>query len=79
MSVTVSVRELRENLAALISRVAAGDQVVVTRRGRAIARLIPENRIGDAETPRYPLRGSVLRMSKDFDEPLDRLWEALEK
>ena len=39
MPVTVGVREFRENLRAYLDRVKAGEEVVVTERGRPIARL----------------------------------------
>ncbi|MDQ3452475.1 MAG: type II toxin-antitoxin system prevent-host-death family antitoxin [Actinomycetota bacterium] len=37
----VGVRELRNNLSRYLDRVQAGDEVVVTDRGRAIARVLP--------------------------------------
>lgn len=36
----VSVKEARENLRALIDRAAAGEEIVLTRRGREVARLV---------------------------------------
>ncbi|MFN2470761.1 MAG: type II toxin-antitoxin system Phd/YefM family antitoxin [Gaiellaceae bacterium] len=37
----VGIRELRENLRAVLERVKAGDAVVITERGRPVARLVP--------------------------------------
>jgi prevent-host-death family protein len=37
----LNVRELRDNLAEHLSRVAAGASLVVTSRGRPVARLVP--------------------------------------
>lgn len=37
----VGVRELRDNLSRYLERVRAGEEVVVTDRGRAIARVLP--------------------------------------
>jgi prevent-host-death family protein len=37
----VSVKEARENLKSLIDRVAAGEEVILLRRGKEVARLIP--------------------------------------
>ncbi len=37
----VGVRELRQNASALLRRVAAGESIVVTDRGRPVARLSP--------------------------------------
>ena len=37
----VGVRELRDNLSRYLERVRAGEEMVVTDRGRAIARVLP--------------------------------------
>ena len=37
----VGVRELRQNASAVLRRVAAGEIVEVTDRGRAVARIVP--------------------------------------
>ena len=37
----VGVRELRNNLSRYLERVQAGEEVIVTERGRAIARVLP--------------------------------------
>jgi prevent-host-death family protein len=37
----VGVRELRQNASAVLRRVAAGEVVEVTDRGRAVARIVP--------------------------------------
>lgn len=41
MTVRVGVRELRGNLAAWLDRAAAGEDIVITERGRPKARLSP--------------------------------------
>jgi prevent-host-death family protein len=65
MSVTVGVRELRENLSAYLDRVKAGEEVVITERGKRVARivgpskldqLIAEGRVRPARKPRKPIR-----------------------
>lgn len=38
---TVGVRELRQNLSKYLARVKAGESLVVTERGREVARLLP--------------------------------------
>jgi len=45
----VGIRELRQNASAVLRRVAAGEVVEVTDRGRAVARIVPmheESRLG---------------------------------
>ncbi|MBA3288432.1 MAG: type II toxin-antitoxin system prevent-host-death family antitoxin [Acidimicrobiia bacterium] len=39
----VGVRELRDHLSRYLEQVQAGDEVIVTERGRAIARVVPIN------------------------------------
>jgi prevent-host-death family protein len=41
MSESVGVRELRQNLSKYLDRVKEGEALVVTERGRQVARLIP--------------------------------------
>jgi len=41
MGVEVGVRELRNKLSQYLERVQAGEEVLVTDRGRAIARVLP--------------------------------------
>jgi prevent-host-death family protein len=40
VTVEVGVRELRANLSAFLDRVKGGEDVVVTERGRAVARIV---------------------------------------
>ena len=37
----VSVKEARENLRALIEQAAAGEEIILLRRGKEVARLVP--------------------------------------
>jgi prevent-host-death family protein len=39
--VKVSVKEARENLRSLIDKAAAGEEIVLLRRGKEVARLVP--------------------------------------
>ena len=43
----VSVKEARENLKALLDRVEAGEEVVILRRGKEVARMVPPARTSD--------------------------------
>jgi antitoxin (DNA-binding transcriptional repressor) of toxin-antitoxin stability system len=72
-----TTRALREHLSRDLKRAACGEEVVVTKRGRAYVRIV---RAGAAEgqAPKYPLRGSVLRVDDDFDAPLEHLFSALD-
>lgn len=39
---TATVRDLRNRYTSLLSWISAGEEIVITQRGKAIARLIPE-------------------------------------
>jgi prevent-host-death family protein len=41
MTVEVASRELRNDTAGLLRRVEAGESIVITRRGRPVAKLVP--------------------------------------
>ncbi len=47
MSESVGVRELRQNLSKYLDRVKDGEALVVTERGRRVARLIPAGAASD--------------------------------
>lgn len=65
----VPAGEFKAKCLALLDDVAeTGQEIIVTKRGRAVARLVP------VETPR-PLRGSILSQG-DLVSPIEDLWEA---
>ena len=65
---TVSIYEAKTHLSHLVDRALRGEQVVITRHGRPVARLVP------AARARAPLRLGALRgkirVAADFDAPL---------
>ena len=67
-SATVSLYEAKTRLSHLVDRALAGDEVVITRHGRPVARLLPAVR---TRRPRRlgALRGKI-RVARDFDAPL---------
>ena len=42
----ISVKEARAKFSSLLNRVKEGDEVIIRRRGREIARLVPSSREG---------------------------------
>jgi prevent-host-death family protein len=72
MIVEVGVRDLRGNLSSWLDRVQAGDEVIVTERGKPVARLvgverktrlqelIEQGRVTPAQRPRTPIDWSKL-------------------
>lgn len=68
MTVTVNVHQAKTHLSKLLERVRAGEDVVVAKSGKPVARLVP---IEPARAPRKPGSAKGLfRMSDDFDDPL---------
>lgn len=70
------MHEAKTNLSRLVDEVAAGKDVVITRAGRPVARLVP---LDSATEPRRPgaLRGAI-RIADDFDDKPDWLIDALD-
>ena len=67
----------KTHLSRLLDRAAKGEEVVITRNGRPIARLVP---VAALRAPRKlgGLRGRI-RIADDFDAPLpDELLDAFE-
>jgi prevent-host-death family protein len=64
----VNIHEAKTHLSKLIERVESGEEIVIARAGRPVARLGPIKR---ASEPRVPglWRGKV-RIRDSFDEPL---------
>lgn len=58
----VGVRELRDHLSRYLDQVQAGEEVVVTARGRAIARVVPVD--GDRTIDKLIREGLVTPASK---------------
>ncbi len=66
--IIVNVHEAKTHLSRLLERVAAGEEVILARANKPIARLIP---IEPKPARRVPdkYRG-LIEMSEDFDAPL---------
>ncbi|MDQ4010655.1 MAG: type II toxin-antitoxin system Phd/YefM family antitoxin [Actinomycetota bacterium] len=76
MEKKVNVYEAKTQLSKLLEQVEAGDEIVIARNGRPIARLVPLQRTA---IPRQlgSLRGKIW-MSPDFDEPDHELIDLME-
>lgn len=66
--IEVGVHEAKTTLSKLLRRVAGGEEVLITRGGQAVARLVPveparQRRVLGGDTGR-------LRIAEDFDAPL---------
>jgi prevent-host-death family protein len=64
---TVGMHEAKTHLSQLVERALAGEDVVLTRRGKPAVRLTPVGRIED-RTDLFGLMAGEIHMSEDFDE-----------
>lgn len=62
-----TVKELRQDLKRLLARVDAGEQVIITRRGKPVAVLSPFALEADPQVEEPPLR------------PFEEAWEEIEQ
>ncbi len=67
MSKQVNVYEAKTQLSKLLEQVEAGDEIVIARYGKPVARLVPLQRTA-APRELGTLRGKIW-MAPDFDEP----------
>jgi prevent-host-death family protein len=65
---TVNIHEAKTHLSRLVERAAAGEEIIIARSGRPVARLVP---LEGLEKPRVfgRMRGKI-RIADDFDAPL---------
>lgn len=68
MPAEVSVYEAKTHLSRLLDRAAAGEEIILTRHGRPVARLGPIHQRRSARKLGV-LKGRV-RVGRDFDAPL---------
>jgi prevent-host-death family protein len=64
----VSIYEAKTQFSALIDQVETGEEVVVHRRNRPVARIVPIREAGSRRIG--VLAGRTLRMGSDFDRAL---------
>ena len=69
MSATVNIYEAKTQLSRMIDRAAAGEEIVISRNGRPVARLCPlEPR--KRNTVKFGLLKGQFEVPEDFDAPL---------
>lgn len=73
----VNIHAAKTHLSRLVERVEAGEEVVIARAGRPVARLVPYR---VRREPRRPggWEGRVT-IAPDFDEPIPELLDAFER
>jgi prevent-host-death family protein len=72
----VSLVEAQNRLPELIEAVAQGEDVVITRDDRPVAKLVPVHQT--KPRPRFGSAKGLITMSDDFDAPMDDFREYME-
>jgi prevent-host-death family protein len=74
---TINLYEAKTNLSSLVERAAAGEEIVIAKAGRPLARLVP---LAKRTKPReLGLLGGQVWIADNFDDPLpDDLLRAFE-
>jgi prevent-host-death family protein len=72
---SVNVSETRENLAQLLDAVEAGEQIVIVRRDRPVARLVPVDTSMTAFLDRAALRAELPAMTEPAEAAVRSLRE----
>lgn len=64
----VNIHEAKTHLSKLLARVAAGEQIVISKSGKPVARLVPWKQNMKQRTP--GLDSGLFTVPEDFDSPL---------
>ena len=76
MSTIINVHDLKTNYSKYLEQVIRGDEILLGKHGKIVAKIIPLNH---KKKPRVPgaLKGSIWT-SDNFDEPMVELWSTIE-
>lgn len=66
----VNVHEAKTHLSKLLTRVAAGEEIVISKAGKPVARLVPWKQNVKQRTP--GLDSGLMTVPDDFDSPLPK-------
>ena len=69
----VNVHEAKTQLSRLLRRVAAGEEIVIARSGKPVAKLVP---VDDVPKRVFGLDRGLFEVPEDFDAPLADDWLA---
>lgn len=73
MTIQVNIHEAKTHLSKLLKRVLNGEEVVIAKAGKPIARLLPINTPPERRTPGNDAGRVVI--ASDFDDPLPEFEE----
>lgn len=78
MDAVFNIHEAKTHLSQLLDRVQQGENVVIAKAGRPIARLTPYQPEPRRIAPPGSMVGQGFWIGEDFDAPVDGLFNALE-
>jgi len=64
----VNIHEAKTHLSKLLARVQGGEEIVIAKGGRPVARLVPYRKVG---VRTFGVDLGVFEVPEDFDAPLD--------
>jgi prevent-host-death family protein len=76
MADAVNIHEAKTHFSRLVERVEAGEEIVIARAGRPVARLVPL--LARTEPRRPGLWRGRMRLAPDFDRTDERVLESFE-
>ena len=68
---SVSIREAKAQLSALVTEAAKGKAFVITKAGKAVVKVVPFEAISHKQTTRLGFMAGRLKVPKDFDRMSD--------
>jgi prevent-host-death family protein len=75
MSSVINVHDLKTNYSKYLERVISGEEILLGKHGKAVAKIVPLSR---TKKPRVPgtLKDKIW-VSDDFDKPMMELWSMI--
>jgi antitoxin (DNA-binding transcriptional repressor) of toxin-antitoxin stability system len=75
---TATIEDVQARLPQIVDALGPGEEVVITRDGKPVARLTGSEEKAEAPHRLGTLKGTVTYMAPDFDAPLDDFKEYME-
>lgn len=73
----LDISDAQKDLLTLLDEIAVSrEEVMITRDGIGVAKILLCEKT-KLEANKYPLRGLPIHIADDFDQPLPKLWEAM--
>ncbi len=69
MQTRVNIHEAKTHLSRLLAKVSAGEEIIISRAGTPVAKLVPIDAVSPKKRQPGQFKGKM-RVSSDFDAPL---------